>query len=454
MTHELDKLLEHSGVKGMHWGVHREQKKSVRKKSERVKKAEKSTVRKAILKSRATRAKWDVDHVDAKTGEYTNQSKTAKTFRTLDKIIGVAAIGIGAATLMMNDTQDNTILHSGVKGMKWGVKRDTRATRKRYNSYNKGMKLLTRSKLKKMSSASDRQKFLDEKDKKWLDKVKDDKKIRKVAQSAAKEMKRVTKDLQKEYGGTGLKGNTKRALNGSMNAAYHKEIKEAYQEVLADRTFATYKLSPSRTREIEIQSLHGGTLKAVIVERDNPKLAKQRAAITKATAKLAKREAAKTIQQSMLLHAEKLDETSDLDGMFFLITLDEDGLPDDVIPPFDDEDDIQQSHPLDDVLLHYGVKGMKWDEAKRQEVVDDTIRGNYGNGEERKAELGERYTEVQDMVNEQIKTGKPAKRPIKKTDVKKLKDKLKKSKKSTTFLERLEKFTSSEMKNLVSKLTK
>ena len=113
-------------------------------------------------------------------------------------------------------------------------------------------------------------------------------------------------------------------------------------------------------------------------------------------------------------------------------------------------------HKLDkevqDILKHYGVKGMKWDETKRQEVVDDTIRGNYGNGEDRKQQLGERYSEVQDMVNEQLKTGKPAKRPIKKSDVKNVKKKLKKTKRATTFLERLKAKTKSEKKKLISRL--
>lgn len=108
---------------------------------------------------------------------------------------------------------------------------------------------------------------------------------------------------------------------------------------------------------------------------------------------------------------------------------------------------------IDDVTLkHYGVKGMKWDETKRQEVVDDTIRGNYGNGEERKAQLGERYSEVQDMVNEQMRTGKPAQRPIKTADAKKLKAKLKKTKQGKSIIQRLKKYTNSKINDILSKL--
>lgn len=228
--------------------------------------------------------------------------------------------------------------------MHWGVRKDTRATRKRYNSYNKGMKLLDRHRLKKMTSSQDRQKYLDDKDKKWIENVKDDKKIHKVSKRTAKEMKKVNKLLKEEFGGNGIKGNAKRAMDGRLNAEYMKEMKANYQEVLADHTFAVYKMSPSRTREVEIKALSDGTLKATIVERDNPKLTKQRNAIVKATNKTIKR------SESLKHSSEKVD-TSSLDGMFFIITLDEDGFPDDVIPPFDSDDDtIQQS----------GVKGMRW----------------------------------------------------------------------------------------------
>jgi hypothetical protein len=247
---------------------------------------------------------------------------------------------------------DELLQHHGVKGMHWGSRRGIRATTKRYNSYNKGMKLLDRHKLKKLSDVTDRSKYLDDRDKKWLDKVSHDKNIQKVSKRTAKEMNKVNKQLKKQYGGTGLKGNAKRAMNGQLNAAYMKEMKGAYEEVLKDSTYSVYKLSPSRTREVEIKPLPDGTLKATIVERDNPKLAKQRAAITKALNKAAKK-AAKS--EEPLTHADKEIDSSNLDGMFFLIKPDEDGFPDDVISPFDD---IQ--HGINELLQHSGVKGMHW----------------------------------------------------------------------------------------------
>lgn len=247
----------------------------------------------------------------------------------------------------------NELKHHGVKGMHWGTRKGARAERKRYNSYNKGIKIVDRHRLKKMTNASDRSKYVDAKDAKWMAKVNNDKNIQKVSKRAASEMKKVNKQLKEEYGGKGVKGNAARAMNGKLNAEYHKAMKSTYEEVIANHTFAVYKLSPSRTREVEIKALPDGTLKATIVERHNPKLNKQRADIAKATKKLAVKQAkaeAKAKEES-LKHSDQNDEPSNLDGMFFIIKMDSDGFPDDVISPFELADDSVQ---------HSGVKGMRW----------------------------------------------------------------------------------------------
>jgi hypothetical protein len=87
------------------------------------------------------------------------------------------------------------------------------------------MKLSDRLKLKKMTSSNARQKHLDERDKKWLEKVNDDKQIHKVTKRVAREMKKVSKSLKQEFGGTGVKGNAKRALNGQLNSGYNRAIR-------------------------------------------------------------------------------------------------------------------------------------------------------------------------------------------------------------------------------------
>jgi hypothetical protein len=181
-----------------------------------------------------------------------------------------------------------------------------------------------------------------------------------VSKRTAREMKKANKALKKQYGGTGLKGNAKRAMNGHLNATYMKDMKDVYEEILKDHTFGVYKLSPSRTREVEMKMLPDGTMKATVVERNNPKLTKQRADVAKAVKKLTIKQAkaeAKAKEQATLTHADQNDEPSNLDGMFFIITMDEDGFPDDVVSPFDE---IQQSATLDDIIQQSGIKGMKW----------------------------------------------------------------------------------------------
>lgn len=250
----------------------------------------------------------------------------------------------------------DNIKHHGVKGMKWGVRRDA--------SYKKGMRFTDRRKLKKMTSVKERSKYIDEKDSKWLEKVKDDVRVQKVAKATAKDMKKVNKELKQQYG-----GDVKRTFDRKAQAKFQREMKSAYEDIVSAHTFRVYGISPTRTREVEIQSSHGGTMKAVVVERDTLKLSKQRAAITKAANKLAEKER----RESSVNHSALNDDTSNLTDMFFIITMDEDGFPDDIIPPFDDfieqNDDDIRFHKLDEILQQTGVKGMRWGVRRKRETT-------------------------------------------------------------------------------------
>ncbi len=66
------------------------------------------------------------------------------------------------------------------------------------------------------------------------------------------------------------------------------------------------------------------------------------------------------------------------------------------------------------MLYHHGVKGMKWGKqmSKKEirEAAQDTINGKYGNGAERKKELGEHYDEIQSKVNSILGVNKESKK--------------------------------------------
>lgn len=126
-------------------------------------------------------------------------------------------------------------------------------------------------------------------------------------------------------------------------------------------------------------------------------------------------------------------------------------------------------HKLDeevkDILKHWGVKGMKWDEKLKKEedeaekkkkaaekksanakLVDEIIRGKYGNGEVRKKKLGKKYRELQDLVNEKL-LGKPAKKSKDKSKTKtKSKSKSKSKSKKTSKKKEAVKHIKSKLK--------
>lgn len=268
--------------------------------------------------------------------------------------------------------EEEKLLHYGVQGMKWGVRKSAsrrlnRATNKLNSSYNKGLKGTDKRALKKITSSTARKKYLDDKDSQWLDKVKDDKKVQKVSKKTARDMKRVGKELKAEYGG-GLA----RSLHPRNRAKFQNELQSAYQEVLSANTYSVYKMSPSRTKQVTIKSMGDGTLKAVVENRSTAKLDRQMSKVTKGALKNEQREIKKSLKHS--------DEDLEiLDGMVFVITTDEQGWPDDVLEFTEDtmtqsDDDTYISDPLptERTLVQVGVKGMRWGvRKKRKDSGDD-----------------------------------------------------------------------------------
>lgn len=262
--------------------------------------------------------------------------------------------------------EEEKLLHYGVQGMKWGVRKSAsrrlnRATNKLNSSYNKGLKGTDKRALKKITSSTARKKYLDDKDSQWLDKVKDDKKVQKVSKKTARDMKRVGKELKAEYGG-GLA----RSLHPRNRAKFQNELQSAYQEVLSANTYSVYKMSPSRTKQVTIKSMGDGTLKAVVENRSTAKLDRQMSKVTKGALRNEQREIKKSLKHS--------DEDLEiLDGMVFVITTDEQGWPDDVLEftedtmtQSDDDTYISDALPTERTLVQVGVKGMRWGIRKKR----------------------------------------------------------------------------------------
>lgn len=262
--------------------------------------------------------------------------------------------------------EEELLLHYGVKGMKWGVRKSAsrrlnRATNKLNSSYNKGLKGSDKRALKKITSSTARKKYLDEKDSKWLEKAKDDAKVQKVSKKTARDMKRVGKELKAEYG-----GGIARALHPRNRAKFQNDLQSAYEEILAANTYSVYKMSPSRTKQVTIKAMGDGTLKAVVENRSTAKLDRQMAKVTKGALRYEQRELKKSLKHS--------DEDLEiLDGMFFVITTDEQGWPEDVfeytedtLTQSDDDTYISDTLPTERTLVHFGVKGMRWGVRKKR----------------------------------------------------------------------------------------
>ena len=276
---------------------------------------------------------------------------------------------------------EEVLLHYGVKGMKWGVRnsasrRLNRASNKLNSAYSKGLKGSDKRALKKLSSAEARKKYLDDKDTKWLAKVNNDAKAQKVSKRTARDMRKVGKELKAEYG-----NGFSRAIHPRNKAKFNNELQSAYEEVLAANTYSVYKTSPSRTKQVVLKPMGDGTIKAVVEDRNTVKLNKQMASVTKAATKRANKEAKKEAEKSVK-HADA--DLDILDGMFFIITVDSEGWPEDVYEYTEGavlSEVVQQSgladvyigdRDDDDILKHWGVKGMKWGVRKSRSANSDS----------------------------------------------------------------------------------
>lgn len=241
---------------------------------------------------------------------------------------------------------DDILQHYGVKGMRWGVRRD----------------------LKKLSPGKAREDYIKSYDKKWTDKVNKNPKATKVASMAAKEAKKMTKELNNQYkeqgysfGKNSLRSNN---INNKRNklakTRYESEVKGILEASLDKASYKVYGNSPSGFSQVNIKRNADGTLYAEIGPRSNAKLTKQQISLTKYDQRQAKKQA-KTVKHSA-------EEMPDYDGVVWIIKEDADGFYED----FEVVQDLTQSG-LDEVLQHYGIKGMRWG-VRREVGADGRIR--------------------------------------------------------------------------------
>lgn len=221
-------------------------------------------------------------------------------------------------------------LDYGVKGMKWGVRRD----------------------LQKLAP-SERKGYLAQKDAKWLAKVESNPKLAKVSRKAAREARRLTKKLKKDYKERGI--NIKK--DALARSRYDSELKNILENSLDKAAYKVHKFPPSRLSEVAVHRHPDGTITAIVRPRTNRKIVKQQGKIAKADAKKAR----------AIQHAD-LDETPEdsYDGMAFVLVVDGEGFVDDLsIEGIVEHDDLVGEYSGSLTLeeadkLDYGIKGMKW----------------------------------------------------------------------------------------------
>lgn len=315
------------------------------------------------------------------------------------------------------DKLEEFLQHHGVKGMKWGVRRN----------------------LKKLSPGKARTDYIKSYDKKWEDKVNKNPKATKVAAKAAKEAKKMTKELNNQYkeqgysfGKNSLKSNN---INNKKNKLakirYESEVKAILEASLDKASYKVYGNSPSRFSQVNISRNADGTLVAKIEPRSNEKLTKQQIKLTKYDQKQAKREErqakreerqTKREDKKTVQHSAK-EDAPDYNGVVWIIKEDVDGFFEDyeivqdllqsAISDYEDKyygdaspkksdvaiDTLLQSYS-DVELKHFGVIGMKWGVRRDKRV---TLREKIGSAK-RERQWRKVLKEVDNLSDDEIKT--------------------------------------------------